>query len=120
MSDLPPTEVDAASESSPVVPPPVEMTTAPAVELAPAGAAFSSHELELLNAIGTAARENNDTGAVRDDAGRLWEIMPDVVESHSVILVRMTEGGAVKLRNISTVVYSPELLAATLTNMLEN
>lgn len=130
MSDLPPTEVDTASDpaltaatvdaSSPVVPPPVEMTTAPAVELAPAGAAFSPHELELLNAIGTAARENNDTGAVRDDAGRLWEIMPDVVESHSVILVRMTEGGTVKVRNISTVVYSPDVLAATLTSMTEN
>jgi hypothetical protein len=44
--------------------------------------------------------------------------MPDVVDSHAVVLVRMTEGGRMKVRNISTVVYSPDVLAVTLASMI--
>ena len=120
MSDLPPTEVDAVFESSPVVPPPAEMTTAPADVAIPAGAGLSFYELTALDQIGTAARENNESGSFRDYSGRLWEIMPDVIESHAVVLVRMTQGATVKVRSISTVVYSPGLLAATFSNMMEN
>lgn len=118
MSDLPPTETDAHSDAAPVAPSPDAMTAAPAVELAPAGAALFPHALEVLTQLGTGARENNDTGAYRDDDGRLWEIMPDVVDSHAVVLVRMTEGGRMKVRNISTVVYSPDVLAVTLASMI--
>ena len=111
MSDVPAPELDADSDSAPVVSPaPVAMTKAATVEVTPVAASFSDYERECLIAIGTGARENNEPGHFKDGAGRDWAIMPDVVGSFSVILVKMTQGGTTKTVNLSTVIYSNDTL----------
>jgi hypothetical protein len=115
VSDLPP--VDAASDTAPVAPLPDAMTTAPAVELAPVGAAFPDVDTAALIKLGAAARENNASGTYHDTDGRDWAIMPDVVDSHSVVLVQMNHGGTFKNTTLSTVTFSTDMLIAACLSM---
>jgi hypothetical protein len=81
-----------------------------AVEPAPAAGAFSDEDRAALVELGTAARENNASGGFHDGFGNDWAIMPDVVDSHSVILVQMTKGATFKSTALSTVTFSTDML----------
>lgn len=117
MPDVPPSEPDTASDPAPVVPSPVAMTTATVVEQAPTVAAFPDVDAAALAEIGTAARENNASGTYHDTNGRDWAIMPDVVDSHSVILVQMRQGATFKNTTLSTVTFSTDVLIAACLSM---
>lgn len=47
---------------------------------------------------------NGSTETLADNLGREWFVCPDIVDSHSTVLIRVTKGTALAYRSISTAV----------------